>query len=66
MDCYRCGIRIDTWRQMGVNCDLCEMYFHKSCAGECDCVSTTTNSMDDGGVHLDLTMLDEELGAEEG
>lgn len=66
MDCFRCGIRIDTWQLMGVHCELCEMYFHKSCAGHCDCVISDTDCADDGGIHLDLTMLDEDADRDQG
>lgn len=61
-DCTHCGIRIDTVKQMGVQCELlCDMYFHKSCQGQCDCGSNTdTHSGDDTDVEIDLTMMNED------
>jgi hypothetical protein len=58
MDCMRCGIMIETRQQLGVNCELCDMYFHKSCPGQCDCVNTEADQKDDGQLHVDLTQLD--------
>jgi hypothetical protein len=66
MDCDRCGIRIDNRKLMGVNCELCEMYFHKSCAGQCCCEPPDADAPDEGGIHLDLTMLDEDTDIEQG
>jgi hypothetical protein len=67
MDCYKCGLRIDTVEKLGVNCDLCEIYYHTSCAGQCDCETTTViDSADDEEVCLDLTMMDEDEERDQG
>jgi hypothetical protein len=67
MDCYQCGVRIDTIEDLGVHCDLCEIYYHTSCAGQCRCESIpVTGSADDEDVYLDLTMMDEDEEREEG
>jgi hypothetical protein len=55
-DCMRCGTMILP-HLMGVHCDACDMYFHKSCSGQCDCV----DSMD----HIDLTMINSDDGSDD-
>jgi hypothetical protein len=50
-------------QQMGVHCDLCDMHFHKSCPGKCDCDTTVIN---DGDLVMDLTTIEDGDDTEQG